>query len=366
MGEDPIRDKVKKLEVRYMLGGKPCTDVVKEHGCYTLPKGAKLVGAWYGLIDPTWQPPADPLVVDVTAKVAAAVKNGEIDIVVDNNLAGRDPLFRTVKQMRVAYVYDGVETTAVIGENTSFKLPANKVKSLSPPVWSWQGTEAVAWQPLKMEFVWKDSSRAEKVCNPPAPVQVSGPWRIAFPVGWSAPAEATFPELIAWNDHSDDGIRYFSGTATYAKSISASVVRSVLSSDRVMLDLGVVKDFAEVKVNGRKYPVLWKEPFRLDVTDAVKGVGTIDLEIKVTNLWANRLIGDDRLYKDDCAWNGVSRRGSKEFGVREIPVWVKEGRRSPTGRHTFTTWKHWSKEDSLLPSGLIGPVLLRGGEVSLK
>ena len=58
---------------------------------------------------------------------------------------------------------------------------------------------------------------------------------------------------------------------------------------------------------------------------------------------------------------GKTRRGVKEFGVREIPQWVKEGKPSPTGRHTFTTWRHWSKEDDLLPSGLIGPVILRGG-----
>ena len=84
----------------------------------------------------------------------------------------------------------------------------------------------------------------------------------------------------------------------------------------------------------------------------------------MTNLWANRIIGDDRLYPEDCVWNGVPRRGTKEFGVREIPQWVKEGKPSPTGRHTFTTWKHWSKEDELLPSGLIGPVMLRGGSVA--
>jgi hypothetical protein len=131
--------------------------------------------------------------------------------------------------------------------------------------------------------------------------------------------------------------------------------------DRIMLDLGVVKNFAEVTVNGKKFPVLWKPPFRLDITDAVKGKDAIDIEIKVTNLWPNRLIGDDTLYADDCEWMGKTRRGVKEFGVREIPQWVKDGKPSPTGRHTFTTWRHWSKEDDLLPSGLIGPVILRGG-----
>ena len=136
-----------------------------------------------------------------------------------------------------------------------------------------------------------------------------------------------------------------------------------------MLDLGDVKNFAEVTVNGKKFPVLWKPPFRLDITDAVKTASVqqqtcIDLEVKVTNLWPNRLIGDDRLFANDCEWVGTMLRGVEEFGVREIPLWVKEGKPSPTGRHTFTTWRHWSKEDELLPSGLLGPVTIRFGELA--
>ena len=131
-----------------------------------------------------------------------------------------------------------------------------------------------------------------------------------------------------------------------------------------------------VTVNGKTYPVLWKPPFRVDITDALGGsrscatagekprscaTGTLDLSIRVTNLWPNRLIGDDRLYADDCEWKGVVRRGVKEIGIKELPQWVKDGLPSPTGRHTFTTWRHWDKRDELLPSGLIGPVLLRTG-----
>ena len=197
---------------------------------------------------------------------------------------------------------------------------------------------------------------------PPANVIVPGPWNVAFPAGWDAPASATFDSLTPWNEHPDNGIKYFSGTATYTKRIDCEKARALVAqSDRLMLDLGVVKNFAEVTVNGKKFPVLWKPPFRLDITDAVKGKDAIDIEIKVTNLWPNRLIGDDTLYADDCEWMGKTRRGVKEFGVREIPQWVKDGKPSPTGRHTFTTWRHWSKEDDLLPSGLIGPVILRGG-----
>ena len=93
----------------------------------------------------------------------------------------------------------------------------------------------------------------------------------------------------------------------------------------------------------------------MDITDALDAKsGAFSLEVKVTNLWPNRLIGDDILYPDDCEWKGSGR----EIAIVKIPDWVKEGKRSPTGRHTFTTWKHWTKENKLLPSGLLGPVSL--------
>ncbi len=79
---------------------------------------------------------------------------------------------------------------------------------------------------------------------------------------------------------------------------------------------------------------------------------SLSIEVKVANLWANRLIGDDRTYADDCEWNEWG-------GVEKIPDWVKRGEKSPTGRITFTTWKHWKKDDPLQPSGLMGPVSIR-------
>ena len=93
---------------------------------------------------------------------------------------------------------------------------------------------------------------------------------------------------------------------------------------------------------------------RAEVKDA------IDIEVKVTNLWPNRLIGDDRFCSDDCDWSPHRREKTVvEYGIKRIPEWVKQGRRSPTGRHTFTTWKHWTKDDAPLPSGLLGPVVFR-------
>ena len=229
--------------------------------------------------------------------------------------------------------------------------------------WDWTAPgRFVAWEPVTVTVRKSDGSSASATATPPAAEPVSGPWQVSFPPGWDAPADVTFPELKPWNEHEDKGIRYFSGTAIYHKHVPAETVRRILdASDRLMLDLGEVHEFAEVSVNGKRYPALWKPPFRLDVTESAKGAKGLDLEIKVTNLWPNRLIGDDFL-PDDCVWRGERIGGINEISLAEFPEWVRKGEKSPTGRHTFTTWKHWTKDDPLLPSGLFGPVRLRGGQ----
>ena len=123
------------------------------------------------------------------------------------------------------------------------------------------------------------------------------------------------------------------------------------------LDLGRVKNLAEVSLNGKPLGILWKPPFRVDITGAAQP-GKNKLEIKVTNLWPNRLIGDEQL-ASDREWNGKR--------LKEWPQWVLDGKPSPTGRFTFTTWHHWNKDDALLESGLIVPVrMICGVEVLAK
>ena len=88
MGGDPSFGKVKQLEVRYVVGGETRRDVVAEGSRYRLPKEAKVIGAWYGVIDPAWEPPTGETTVDITAKLASLVKDGAIDVTVENELAG--------------------------------------------------------------------------------------------------------------------------------------------------------------------------------------------------------------------------------------------------------------------------------------
>ncbi|HWD91438.1 MAG TPA: glycosyl hydrolase [Verrucomicrobiae bacterium] len=189
--------------------------------------------------------------------------------------------------------------------------------------------------------------------NLPAPQEIAGPWNLSFPPNWGAPPSVTLEKLISWTDHPNQGVRYFSGTATYETEIEISPER-LAAGREVWLDLGAVKNFAEVSLNGHDFAVLWKPPFRLNVTAAAKA-GANKLLVKVTNLWPNRLIGDEQL-PPDCEWGGNEE-------LKAWPQWLLEGKPSPTGRLTFTTWHHIHKDSPLLESGLLGPVTLRTAEL---
>ncbi len=188
----------------------------------------------------------------------------------------------------------------------------------------------------------------------PAPFPIAGAWTLRFPEGWGAPAGVELPGAVLWSEHTLPGVKYFSGTATYGKTfVMPAGLRG--GNRRLWLDLGDVQVIAQVKLNGRNLGTLWKPPFRVDITDAVRD-GVNALEIAVTNTWVNRLIGDEQL-PADREWTRVPRR--RGFGLKAYPDWFLRGERSPVGRVTFTTWKHYDKDSPILPSGLAGPVVIR-------
>ena len=192
---------------------------------------------------------------------------------------------------------------------------------------------------------------------PPRPIALKGSWTVTFAPGWGAPeGPFAFEKLISWSDSKIDGIKYFSGTATYHKlfEMTNSAIRNPQSA--ISLDLGNVQVIAHVTLNGQDLGILWKAPYRVEVGGALKA-GTNELEVQVVNLWVNRLIGDEQL-PDDCEW--VVNRG---WVLKAYPAWFLEGKPSPTGRFTFKTWKHYTKESPLLESGLIGPVTLNAETV---
>jgi hypothetical protein len=192
--------------------------------------------------------------------------------------------------------------------------------------------------------------------------EIVGPWSVSFPPGLGAPAEITLPRTESWTENTEPGVRYFSGTATYRHQFTATA-SDTATPRRLILDLGRVEKIAAVRVNGSVYPALWAPPFRVDITAAVHP-GVNDLAIEVTNLWPNRLIGDEH-EPDDAAWGKPDMfkfvEPARLIGQRliEVPNWVTTHQPRPAaGRITFTTYKFFTADSPLLPSGLLGPVRL--------
>jgi len=131
----------------------------------------------------------------------------------------------------------------------------------------------------------------------PYPEAVSENWTVTFQQERGAPeGQVSFEKLESWTQRPEDGIRYFSGTATYEQLINISRKR-LQEERRVHLDLGDVKYLAEVFVNEQSLGVLWKPPFRVDITGAVQA-GANKVEVRITNVWKNRLIKDAQLPKE--------------------------------------------------------------------
>ena len=191
----------------------------------------------------------------------------------------------------------------------------------------------------------------------PPPITLTGPWRVYFPAGWGAPERIELPQLISWTQHDHPDVRHFSGTATYRLELDIPADR-LGEGYRQSLDLGDVQVIAEVFVNGTNLGVLWKAPYAADVTRVLRP-GKNLFEIRVANLWVNRLIGDQQ-YPDDCQWLTNIGTSPKGAGLVNIPDWVVNDTPRPSvQRKTFTGWRWPHLENKeLLPSGLLGPVRL--------
>jgi hypothetical protein len=148
-----------------------------------------------------------------------------------------------------------------------------------------------------------------------------GPWDVRFQEHRGAPARAVFTELESWSTNTDAGIRYFSGTASYEKTFEVPA-SWLVRGQSLEIDLGTVKNLAQVIVNDKSAGVVWKPPFRADIATFVH-VGTNRLTVRVTNLWPNRLIGDKQLNSTPIA---------------------------------MTTLNPYTADSPLLVSGLLGPV----------
>ena len=195
------------------------------------------------------------------------------------------------------------------------------------------GLEAEVWDNGQYEF--KTAAGRTLGCTVSdlsEPRAVDSPWDVQFPQRGGAPAKVRLSQLDSWSRHDDASMRYFSGTATYTTTFALPAgVPAVGHSFH--LDLGRVAVLARVKVNGHDLGVVWKAPFRVDVTDAVRA-GENALELDVTNLWVNRMIGDEQLPEDCQRTPTASSRPGRSgcWRASRAPPAVTRSRPTGSGR----------------------------------
>jgi hypothetical protein len=152
--------------------------------------------------------------------------------------------------------------------------------------------------------------------------ELEGSWAVSFDPKWGGPESAQFDSLVSWPTRPEPGIKFYSGKAVYRKSFD---LPAGANGQSLWLDLGEVRELAEVKLNGQSCGIAWASPFRLDISRAAKP-GTNQLEIEVVNFWPNRIIGDESLPEAQ--------------------------------RLTKTNIRKLTSKTPLVPSGLLGPVRL--------
>jgi hypothetical protein len=306
----------------------------------------------------TYGIPGDPARTrDVTAKVQSIVNGGELRFAAWRLGEGDDPGFTTANTLAVEYTFDGQPRKAEVldGQTICF---GNAIDP--PPTAELHRTGdgkllLEAWQNGQYKFHTESGKKLKcTVENLPAAKTIDGPWELSFPLDSGAPQSISLGKLISWSDHSEAGVKYFSGTATYRKRFDLPP-DALAAGRKLYLDLGQVAVIAQVTVNSRDLGILWKAPFRVDATDALRA-GENVLEIRVTNLPVNRLIGDEQLPDDsDRDPSGM---------LKSWPDWLQQGKPSPTGRRTFATFRVWKKDSPLQESGLLGPVKLYSTELA--
>jgi hypothetical protein len=354
-GDDPAEGVVKTLLVEYAIGDRDFTVTGQDRDAVHLTGEApKIVveKATYGILSDAKR------TRDVRAKLQHLLDTGESRFEVARMADGDDPAVNVVKTLVVDYTIAGQRKTitGIDPETIDLALPPVISEQVAEIRCGADGQPLVeAWQPGRYELKTASGrTLIVEAASPPLSLQLSGPWEVRFPPKWGAPEHVTLEKLISWSEHSDPGVKYFSGMATYTKTFD--VPHDMPGKDRrLYLDLGKVQVMAEVKLNGNDLGVLWKPPYRVDVTDILK-TGENALELKVANLWVNRMLGDEQLPEDSDR--------NPDGTLKSWPQWLQEGKPSPTGRYTFTTWRLWKKGEPLAESGLLGPARIVASQIA--
>ncbi|HEX8524536.1 MAG TPA: glycosyl hydrolase [Tepidisphaeraceae bacterium] len=305
--------------------GESIFKVIREKGA---PQQLEITSAIYGVLN---QPDKQK---NVTDKLKSLMTDDRIETVLANDTLGGDPAPLVPKQFKIDYVLNGQKQSKTLNEGQTLSLPEDfTLKSELPAAQVaviGGRTMLTAWKPGRYDITSSGGQHQKfNIAKRPNAITLTGPWNITFQEKRGAPASARFDKLVSWTEHDEPGIKYFSGTATYEKQLDIPA-ELLDKSGELALDLGVVKNLAQVIVNDQDLGVVWKPPFRVPVTKALKP-GANKIQIKITNLWPNRLIGDQNLPEKE--------------------------------RVTWTAYNPYKKDSQLLDSGLLGPVQIQVGEM---
>jgi hypothetical protein len=349
---DPAEGYIKELRIEYEAEGQRREVQIIEGEPLNIDAGntgeLKILKAIYGKFDKEIQGiPSIYPVYNVTEQIVSMVSSGVLDIPVNDGLVSGISDQTQKKELHIVYSAGGELYKKSVPEGYNLNLTQN---TSDPKLVLEDGK--VIWvtpYPGRMTYVTSlGNTKTVQVEAVPEPVELTGTWDVNFPQNLGASKKVMFDKLTSWSTSSDEGIRYFSGTATYGKQFT--IPENLIHAGRSLeLDLGSVRVIAEVIVNGKSLGVLWKAPFRVNL-DGFVHEGVNDLEVRITNLWPNRLIGDEHLPED------YERDGRR---IKKWPEWLVNNTKRPSERITFTTWKYWDKESPLQLSGLLGTVIIR-------
>ncbi len=294
----------------------------------------------------------NPTTGEITPLAAFEHHNGQTKVAVPMNAEGvAFVVFRKssegAESVRVSSMLGQPELALTLDENKQLNIIADKAGAYD------------------LNFNNGDAQQIE-VTTIPDPIVIDADWQVTFSDLKAGSKTLTFPELIDWTSHAEEGIKHYSGTAIYKTSFKFDK-KQLVANHKLVLDLGKVHEIAQVFLNGKDLGVIWKAPYTLDVTSALKA-GENELRIELTNQWANRLIGDENF--PNLTGYDITPQINAPLTAKDPHLtlinrykmvdWYVNNEPAPLGqRSTFCTYPFYVKGDKLLPAGLIEPVKIK-------
>lgn len=347
---DPCFGKVKSMKVFFIRNGKE--ESVQGPENYTIHETSieRVTRAFYGDVSPEMNDPRPQKGIDVKDIIQGKLDKGTFCIPVDDSLVPQNalPKDNLSRSLRIEYSLGDKNIqnidipTGAFVDFTDFgtapKLSINNGQ--------------LQWTTAQEGEICLETTEGKKLTakakNIPESIELNENWDVLFIDPYKKEFSAQMPTLASLSENQDEKIRYFSGTAVYRKQVD--IPAKLLQKDICLkLDLGMVGVIAEVVVNGTPADTLWKAPFSMEIGPLLHK-GKNELEIRVTNTWRNRLIGDEHYPQD------VPMRGSTPA---KFPDWLKGKGERQSQRSTFCTYQHWNAQSPLQEAGLIGPVVLK-------